>query len=115
MTNKNEYMKEYREKNREKLREYNRHYNQLWRKKNGYHNEAKWQKSHRMEVNAEQLLRYAVKTGKIKKLPCAICDANNTVGHHPSYDKPLSVIFLCHIHHRQYHYRVNKPIKVVKQ
>ncbi len=56
---------------------------------------------------ARALLNYAVKTGKIKKLPCR--DGTHCKGrieaHHPDHRKPLEVIWFCPFHHRQEHKR----------
>lgn len=101
-----EYFRKYREKNREKVRIYNREYNRLWRKKNGYHNENKWQETNKTKVRAEKLLQYAVNKGYIKRKPCKICKAKKTHAHHPDYSKPLEVVFLCPLHHRQLHIKL---------
>jgi len=47
--------------------------------------------------DARSKLRYAVKTGKIKKpTHCEVCDEIKTLqGHHPDYSKPLEVKWLC--------------------
>jgi len=97
-------MREYREKNRRKLRTYNREYNRLWRKKNGYYNEEKWKKVHKIAVNAEKVIQELIRKGRVKRLPCAICGEKNTVAHHPDYAKPVEVVFLCYSHHRNLHY-----------
>ncbi len=98
-----EYYREYREKNRKKIREYNKEYNKIWRKNNGYHNEYKWIKNNKTKVNAEKILEYAITKGKIERKPCAICGEKKTHAHHPNYSKPLEVIFLCPVHHKEIH------------
>ena len=45
----------------------------------------------------------AIRSGKIKRLPCNICGAEPAEGHHPDYSKPLEVVFLCPLHHREVH------------
>jgi hypothetical protein len=50
---------------------------------------------------ARQKLRYAVKVGKLKKLPCEVCGEVKVHGHHEDYSKPLEVKWLCDIHHKQ--------------
>lgn len=98
------YYRQYREKNRKKLRDYGKKYNKIYRKKNGYHNEEKWERENPKEYKAQKLLRYAVKMRYIKKLPCAVCGRRYSVGgHHPDYDKPLEVIWLCALHHKHLH------------
>ena len=56
------------------------------------------------KVKAHQILFYAVKKGKIKKSPCVDCGATYRIqGHHPDYSKPLEIIWVCSIHHKNYH------------
>ena len=45
----------------------------------------------------------AVKAGRIQKHPCFICGSEKVQGHHPNYDAPLDVIWLCVPHHRAAH------------
>ena len=50
----------------------------------------------------ESTWNHALRTGRIIRAPCEVC--GDTAGaHHDDYDKPLSVRWLCFIHHRQYH------------
>ena len=46
---------------------------------------------------------WAIKTGRIVRLPCEACGEENTHGHHEDYTKPLDVIWLCPIHHKEAH------------
>ncbi len=52
---------------------------------------------------ARYLLRWAIIKGNIIRKPCQICGNLDSEGHHPNYDKPLEVIWLCKSHHRQLH------------
>ena len=106
----NKWMREYRLKNIEKFRAYQREYNSLYRRKNGYKSEKKWKKKNRLKIRVEQVLHRAIEAGLLKRKPCEICGNEKSVAHHPSYDRPLEVVFLCHIHHRKYHYRTIKVI-----
>ena len=61
-----------------------------------------------LERNKERRLsthRYkeAKKTGKLEKLPCIVCGSLEVEGHHPDYDQPLQVVWLCKDHHREVH------------
>jgi len=48
------------------------------------------------------------KTGAIKKLPCEKCGTEKWVeAHHSDYNKPYEVIWLCSLHHKEWH-RNNK-------
>lgn len=56
------------------------------------------------EHMARLALNNAVRRGKVAKLPCWECGETGGVeGHHPDYDAPLDVIWLCRKHHKQLH------------
>jgi hypothetical protein len=58
---------------------------------------------------AQQKARYAIKTGKLLKDICFICGKSNTKGHHPNYNNPLYIVFLCD----DCHHNINKILKYV--
>lgn len=69
-------------------------------KKNGEKNQDR--------LYAREQLRYAVKSGKILRGKCVLkkrkdCGAGIIEGHHTDYFKPLSVVWMCHSHHKQFH------------
>lgn len=47
--------------------------------------------------------RRAIKSGRLKPLPCEICGANEVHAHHDDYSRPLDVRWLCPTHHREHH------------
>lgn len=106
----NAYFREYRKRNRDKIREYNKEYNKEWRKKNGYHNEENWKKNNPIKLKAQYKARLALRYGRIKKERCIVCGDINAVMHHPNYRKPLVIMWLCKIHHRQVHYGGRKKL-----
>jgi len=53
--------------------------------------------------HARDLLRSAVRYGRIKRQPCEICGAK-AEAHHSDYSKPFDVRWLCHAHHVQIHH-----------
>lgn len=55
---------------------------------------------------ARGLLRRAIRSGKVVRLPCRDCGNPKAEAHHPNYDKPLDVIFLCVPHHGAEHKRM---------
>lgn len=57
----------------------------------------------RQKVMARARLRRAIQLGKITKQPCEVCGDTQTHGHHDDYAQPLSVRWLCHIHHCEVH------------
>ena len=52
---------------------------------------------------ANLILTSALKSGKIKSLPCEICGKEKTQGHHEDYSKALDVVWLCVRHHNDRH------------
>lgn len=58
------------------------------------------------KVRAKNLLHSAVKAGRVEKWPaCAVpdCERTEVEAHHPDYDEPLLVTWLCRMHHRLAH------------
>lgn len=53
-------------------------------------------------VKANMAARNAVRDGRLTKLPCLMC-GSDAVAHHPDYDRPLDVVWLCHSHHKKTH------------
>lgn len=49
----------------------------------------------------------AVRDGRVIPLPCFVC-GEKAQAHHPNYDAPLDVVWLCKQHHKQAHDLVRK-------
>ena len=60
------------------------------------------------KYSAHSKVAFALKSGKLMKLPCFVCGAEKTEGHHPDYSSPLDVVWLCPAHHKQAHALVKK-------
>ena len=78
------------------------------RKKYNMPNYSKFQKRQYVlkypeKAKAKHVIGHLVKTGKICKLPCEICGDKISQAHHPDYDKPIEVVWLCQIHHTKIH------------
>lgn len=52
---------------------------------------------------ARHLVAKAIRSGKLARLPCEVCGAPESQGHHEDYSKPLDVRWLCFTHHREAH------------
>jgi hypothetical protein len=72
-----------------------------------------WKSNYPNRRAAQIKLGNAVRAGKVKKQPCWICGAN-AVAHHPDYDRPLDVVWLCHPHHGQAHALVSNSDSMEK-
>lgn len=70
----------------------------------------KWAKENKDKRNAQNSLSRAVLRGKVKRLyKCEKCEeSENIQGHHPDYNKPLEVIWLCPKCHGAEHKRLNE-------
>ena len=63
---------------------------------------SQYRKRYPNKYKATQALNYAVKTGQVQQEPCCIC-GKQAEAHHPDYDRPLDVVWLCPPHHKQAH------------
>ncbi|KKL87003.1 hypothetical protein LCGC14_1939050 [marine sediment metagenome] len=61
---------------------------------------AKYKKASPKKTKAVSVVNNALRDGRLFKKPCP-CGETKVEGHHPDYNKPLEVIWLCkecHIH-----------------
>jgi hypothetical protein len=67
-----------------------------------------WRKSHplygeqREKQSARAYAHSYLTRGLLKKKDCAVCGSEAQM-HHPDYDRPLDVVWLCKKHHRDAH------------
>ncbi len=73
-------------------------------------NSANYSEKFPERIKAVQILNHAVATGEIiRPLICESCNEKKFVeGHHPDYDKPLEVDWLCVLCHRKLHKELSK-------
>ena len=97
---------EYYANHREERREYAKKYRMTHRKE---HNEymRKWRVRHQedpIKAKARHAVGHAIRDGKIIKQPCSVCGTlKNIQAHHPDYNEPLEVVWLCRKHHMELH------------
>ena len=77
-------------------------------KKYGYRSKSskgakEWRERNPEKYKAHLMLNNALKYGKLKKCPCAICKSENSHAHHFDYSKPLDVRWYCPKHHSRIH------------
>ncbi|MGI6854350.1 hypothetical protein [Mesorhizobium sp. 1B3] len=65
--------------------------------------QQRWAVKNPKAVWAQQALRSALKRGLLEQKPCEICGETQVDAHHPDYDRPMDVQWLCRLHHRQLH------------
>jgi arylsulfatase A-like enzyme len=57
---------------------------------------------------ARWMLNRKKQSGAIHSEPCTFCGKEETQAHHPDYDKPLLIVWLCGDCHRKVHPRTRK-------
>lgn len=76
---------------------------------------AKYTAAHPDRVAARTIARLAEKRGDIKRPDkCEVVGCNCSSGlhrHHPTYDKPREVVFVCRKHHEEIHHRRALPLR----
>ncbi len=91
-------------KNVERYREYDKQRSKLpHRIENAIEWTKKWRKEDSRRMKCHNAVARALKSGEIEPTACFVCGADETVAHHPSYDLPLDVVWLCQAHHAQTH------------
>lgn len=65
--------------------------------------EKRYYKKCRIKRLAKDAVHNAIRAGKLVRKPCTIC-GKKSEGHHPDYNKPLEVVWLCRKHHASIHY-----------
>ena len=78
-----------------------------WKAKNPQYSTLKtkeWYQNNKERLRIKYAVKYALQTGKIKRIPCMICGNENVEGHHPDYSRPIDVVWLCKKHHEEIHH-----------
>jgi len=89
----------HRERNIDKIRAYDRGRGNRQDKSYIKEYREKYPKKYKSHISVGNALR----SGKMKKLPCEVCGEAKVVGHHDDYNYPLSVRWMCQAHHKQWH------------
>jgi hypothetical protein len=84
-------VKEYGKKNAKKLAEYS----------------YEWRKRNLMKARAHCKVARAIRKGILNKQCCKICSNEKVEAHHPNYNEPLNVVWLCRQHHAELHRKYN--------
>lgn len=70
--------------------------------------QAKWQAANPKARWAHGCLQSALRRGLLERAPCAVCGEEKVDGHHPDYDRPMLVVWLCRKHHCAAHKQAGK-------
>lgn len=91
-------------KNVEKYREYDRNRANLpHRVALALEEQKRWRREDKRRMQCHSAVARALMKGVVVPTPCFVCGNERTVAHHPSYDLPLDVVWLCQAHHVQLH------------
>lgn len=63
----------------------------------------RWRKENPEGYKAHSAVSNAVRSGILVKSPCEVCGCERVHAHHDDYSKPLSVRWLCALHHHRFH------------
>lgn len=70
--------------------------------RNNYRYKLRMKAKYPEKFKCRAICTQAVRSGKLFKQPCEVCGNQKSEAHHEDYDKPLDVIWLCRLHHREY-------------
>lgn len=95
----------HREKNLDKIRAYDRERAKLpHRRRKAREVTKRWRADDPLRGKAHSAVMQALKSGRLKRKPCAVCAATKSIhAHHPDYSKPLLVTWLCAGCHKAVH------------
>jgi hypothetical protein len=71
---------------------------------------SEWGKRNRVKTRAQASARRAIKKGILKKKCCEVCSNKKVEAHHPNYNEPLKVVWLCRQHHAEVHRKYNDGV-----
>ena len=99
----NTYIKEWRKRNPEKIKGYKKKYYDAHREEQALYYKKWYQENGRKRVKVYWLKKWIIN----KPLFCSFCKQNNKVdGHHPEYNEPLKVVWLCKSCHKKLHNKI---------
>ena len=65
--------------------------------------QKRWADLNREKLKAQAMVRQALRSGKLSRGRCEVCNSLLVDAHHDSYEAPLMVRWLCRRHHQQFH------------
>ena len=94
----------HREENLDKVREYDRNRGKRQGRIDATVEITKaWRQEDKRRMAAHNAVARAIKSGKLKRMPCERCGTEKSVAHHDDYDFKLQVTWLCQPCHKQRH------------
>jgi hypothetical protein len=71
-------------------------------------NTRKYRANNPEKYRAHGIVARAIRSGKMERRNCEVCDSQKSHAHHDDYSKPLDVIWLCALHHSELHMLLNQ-------
>jgi hypothetical protein len=68
-----------------------------------------WRQEDNKRQKCHNAVSRAIKRGILVRMPCIKCNSLKSLAHHENYNKPLDVMWLCQICHKDWH-KHNKAI-----
>ena len=62
-----------------------------------------WKNADIRRKKCHTAVKTEIRAGRLKRQPCVRCGDEKTYAHHEDYDKPLDVVWLCPVCHKQRH------------
>jgi hypothetical protein len=95
---------EYRNANIEKVRDYDRRRGKKpERIKHSTEMTRRWRAEDSRRQSAHLAVARAIYAGSLEKKDCCRCGRHDSWAHHENYDRPLDVMWLCPVCHKQRH------------
>ncbi len=66
---------------------------------------------YRARFQARWYARRMTEKGIIEQQPCALCGEDDSQRHHPNYDQPLYIVWVCVQCHRKLHIKMKAEVK----
>lgn len=65
--------------------------------------QQRWRKRNPKSYIAHLAVGAALRHGVIERQPCEVCGVEKSEAHHPDYERPYDVTWLCRKHHKAVH------------
>jgi hypothetical protein len=63
----------------------------------------KWDQANKVKKRAHGIVAAAVRSGRLVRQPCQVCQSRDVEAQHEDYTKPLDVMWFCPKHHGEHH------------
>jgi len=94
----------FRNENLERVRQYDRDRSRLASRRVVIaERAARWARLNPERRKASTAVGNAIRDGRLVRGRCEVCGSSKSQGHHRDYTKPLEVMWLCAIHHSEWH------------